>query len=89
VAKMAGRRDNKKPSFSPIIACVCVFSLFSYVHDASMVDSYGMFQLPWHLRSRVGTGRAITLVGGTWNRPAWKEPKEHCTDDAVGPAVIL
>jgi hypothetical protein len=59
---MAGRRDNKEPSFSPIIACVC-FSLFSYVHDASMIDSYGMFHGICNL---VGAeGRAITSVGGT------------------------
>jgi hypothetical protein len=76
---MAGRRDNKKPSFSPIIACVCVFfSLFSYVHDASMVDSYGMFQLPWHLRSRVGTGQGQGNYLGWWNlEPAGVEGTER------------
>jgi hypothetical protein len=44
---------------------------------------HGICDLVW------AEGTAITSVGGTWDRrPAWKEPKEHCTVDAVGPAVI-
>jgi hypothetical protein len=43
-----------------------------------MVDSYGMFQLPWHLRSRVGTGQGQGNYLGWWNlEPAGVEGTER------------